>query len=301
MKNQSIPLVAIVGRPNVGKSTIFNRIVGDRQAIVSDIAGTTRDRLITETEWGETRFLLVDTGGLESTDSTTSTQTQILEKVQSQVDVAIADADVIIFATDANTGITADDSEVAQKLRMAGNQVVLAVNKADNIQREADTSEFYKLGLGDPVPISAYHNYGVDDLMTSVVQRLPNKDLMNDFQSDVRLSIVGRANVGKSQLLNALTGDDRSIVSDVPGTTRDAIDSSISHKDKSVLLIDTAGIRKKKKVDETIEKFSVVKALQAIDLADSVVVIIDASEGITDQDLSLIGLVINSGRAFCLR
>ena len=300
MKNQAIPLVAIVGRPNVGKSTIFNRIVGDRQAIVSDIAGTTRDRLITETEWGETRFLLVDTGGLESTDSTTSTQTQILEKVQSQVDVASADADVIIFATDANTGITADDAEVAQKLRMAGNQVVLAVNKADNIQREADTSEFYKLGLGDPVPISAYHNYGVDDLMTSVVQRLPNKDLMNDFQSDVRLSIVGRANVGKSQLLNALTGDDRSIVSDVPGTTRDAIDSSISHKDKSVLLIDTAGIRRRGRIEPGIENYSVIRSIRAVERSEVSLLVLDATELATGQDSHVASYLLQAYRGIVI-
>ena len=276
MKNHAIPLVAIVGRPNVGKSTIFNRIIGDRQAIVSHIAGTTRDRLITQTEWANKTFLLVDTGGLESANTNLSTATEILDKVKSQVDVAISDADVIIFSTDATTGITPDDVEVAQKLRVAGNQVVLAVNKADNFQREADTSEFYKLGLGDPIPISAYHNHGIDDLMISVVERLPNNDLNNEFESDVSLSIIGRANVGKSQLLNALTGDDRSIVSDVPGTTRDAIDSSISHKDKSILLIDTAGIRRRGRVEPGIENYSVIRSIRALERSEVSLLVLDA-------------------------
>ena len=300
MKNQAIPLVAIVGRPNVGKSTIFNRIIGDRQAIVSDIAGTTRDRLITETEWRDIKFLLVDTGGLESTDSTSSTKTQILEKVQSQVDVAIADADVIIFATDANTGITADDAAVGQKLRMSGHQVVLAVNKADNIQREADTSEFYKLGLGDPIPISAYHNQGIDDLMISVVDRLPDNNLINDLVSDVRLSIIGRANVGKSQLLNALTGDNRSIVSDMPGTTRDAIDSSISHKDKSILLIDTAGIRRRGRIEPGIENYSVIRSLRAVERSEVSLLVMDATELATGQDSHVASYLLQAHRGIVI-
>ena len=300
MKNHTIPLVAIVGRPNVGKSTIFNRIIGDRQAIVSDIAGTTRDRLITQTEWSDKRFLLVDTGGLESTNTTLSSTAEILDKVQSQVDVAISDADVIIFATDANTGITPDDAEVAQKLRVAGNQVVLAVNKADNIQKEANTSEFYKLGLGDPVPISAYHNQGIDDLMMSVVERLPSNDLDNDLESDVRLSIVGRANVGKSQLLNALTGDNRSIVSDVPGTTRDAIDSSISYKDKSILLIDTAGIRRRGRIEPGIENYSVMRSMRALERSEVSLLVIDATELATGQDAHVASYVLQAYRGIVI-
>ncbi|MDP6771708.1 MAG: ribosome biogenesis GTPase Der, partial [Anaerolineales bacterium] len=300
MKNHAMPLVAIVGRPNVGKSTIFNRIIGDRQAIVSDIAGTTRDRLITETEWADKRFLLVDTGGLESTDPTTSPATQILEKVQSQVDVAIEDADVIIFATDADTGITPDDAEVAQKLRVSGNKVVLAVNKADNIQREADTSEFYKLGLGDPIPISAYHNHGVDDLMMSVVEHLPSNDLINQFESDVRLSIVGRANVGKSQLLNALTGDNRSIVSNIPGTTRDAIDSSIRHKDKSILLIDTAGIRRRGRIEPGIENYSVIRSIRAVERSEVSLLVLDATELATSQDSHVASYLLQAYRGIVI-
>ena len=300
MKNHAMPLVAIVGRPNVGKSTIFNRIIGDRQAIVSDIAGTTRDRLITETEWANKRFLLVDTGGLESTDPTTSPAAQILDKVQSQVEVAIEDADVIIFATDADTGITPDDSEVAQKLRVSGNKVVLAVNKADNIQREADTSEFYKLGLGDPIPISAYHNHGVDDLMMSVVERLPSNDLINQIESDVRLSIVGRANVGKSQLLNALTGDNRSIVSDIPGTTRDAIDSSIRHKDKSILLIDTAGIRRRGRIEPGIENYSVIRSIRAVERSEVSLLVLDATELATSQDSHVASYLLQAYRGIVI-
>ena len=300
MKNHAMPLVAIVGRPNVGKSTIFNRIIGDRQAIVSDIAGTTRDRLITETEWANKRFLLVDTGGLESTDPTTSPTAQILDKVQSQVEVAIEDADVIIFATDADTGITPDDSEVAQKLRVSGNKVVLAVNKADNIQREADTSEFYKLGLGAPIPISAYHNHGVDDLMMSVVERLPSNDLNNQIESDVRLSIVGRANVGKSQLLNALTGDNRSIVSDIPGTTRDAIDSSIRHKDKSILLIDTAGIRRRGRIEPGIENYSVIRSIRAVERSEVSLLVLDATELATSQDSHVASYLLQAYRGIVI-
>ena len=300
MKNHAMPLVAIVGRPNVGKSTIFNRIIGDRQAIVSDIAGTTRDRLITETEWANKRFLLVDTGGLESTDPTTSPTAQILDKVQSQVEVAIEDADVIIFATDADTGITPDDAEVAQKLRVSGNKVVLAVNKADNIQREADTSEFYKLGLGDPIPISAYHNHGVDDLMMSVVERLPSNDLNNQIESDVRLSIVGRANVGKSQLLNALTGDNRSIVSDIPGTTRDAIDSSIRHKDKSILLIDTAGIRRRGRIEPGIENYSVIRSIRAVERSEVSLLVLDATELATSQDSHVASYLLQAYRGIVI-
>ena len=300
MENHAMPLVAIVGRPNVGKSTIFNRIIGDRQAIVSDIAGTTRDRLITETEWANKRFLLVDTGGLESTDPTTSPTAQILDKVQSQVEVAIEDADVIIFATDADTGITPDDAEVAQKLRVSGNKVVLAVNKADNIQREADTSEFYKLGLGDPIPISAYHNHGVDDLMMSVVERLPSNDLNNQIESDVRLSIVGRANVGKSQLLNALTGDNRSIVSDIPGTTRDAIDSSIRHKDKSILLIDTAGIRRRGRIEPGIENYSVIRSIRAVERSEVSLLVLDATELATSQDSHVASYLLQAYRGIVI-
>ena len=300
MKNHAMPLVAIVGRPNVGKSTIFNRIIGDRQAIVSDIAGTTRDRLITETEWANKRFLLVDTGGLESTDPTTSPTAQILDKVQSQVEVAIEDADVIIFATDADTGITPDDAEVAQKLRVSGNKVVLAVNKADNIQREADTSEFYKLGLGDPIPISAYHNHGVDDLMMSVVERLPSNDLIKQIESDVRLSIVGRANVGKSQLLNALTGDNRSIVSDIPGTTRDAIDSSIRHKDKSILLIDTAGIRRRGRIEPGIENYSVIRSIRAVERSEVSLLVLDATELATSQDSHVASYLLQAYRGIVI-
>ncbi|PZC46750.1 MAG: GTP-binding protein [Chloroflexi bacterium] len=300
MKNHAIPLVAIVGRPNVGKSTIFNRIIGDRQAIVSDIAGTTRDRLITQTEWADTTFLLVDTGGLESANTNLSTPSEILDKVQSQVDVAISDADVIIFATDANTGITPDDVEVAQKLRVAGNQVVLAVNKADNFQREANTAEFYKLGLGDPIPISAYHNHGVDNLMLSVIERLPNNDLNNEFESDVRLAIIGRANVGKSQMLNSLTGDNRSIVSHVPGTTRDAIDSSISHKDKSILLIDTAGIRRRGSVEPGIENYSVIRSIRAVDRSEVCLLVLDASELATSQDSHVASYLLQAYRGIVI-
>ena len=221
------PLVAIVGRPNVGKSTLFNRLVGRPVSIVSDVAGTTRDRVSTETVWADYPFILVDTGGLdERNDGGEATPTQIWEKVRSQIDVAIEDADVIIMLTDVGTGLTPADYDVAEALRRARKSVIVAVNKSDNVSREQEVFDFYDLGLGDPIPISAYHNVGVDDLMSKVIASFPPEPDMPEVDADLKVALVGRTNAGKSMLLNALVGEERSIVSETPGTTRDAVDTA---------------------------------------------------------------------------
>ena len=231
------PLVAIVGRPNVGKSTLFNRLVGRPISIVSDIAGTTRDRVSTETVWAEYPFILVDTGGLaERNDGTEATPTQIWEKVRSQIDVAIEDADIIVMVTDVGTGLTPADHDVAAALRRARKPVIVAVNKSDNVGREQQVFDFYDLGLGDPIPISAYHNVGVDDLMSEVISAFPSEPDMPELEADLKIALVGRTNAGKSMLLNSLVGHERSIVSETPGTTRDAVDTLITRDDRRTLI-----------------------------------------------------------------
>ena len=218
----SKPVVAIVGRPNVGKSTLFNRLVGRSVAIVSKMAGTTRDRVTTETEWGEHLFILVDTGGLEIFP-----ETAIWRQVRIQIETAIEDADVIVMMVDVTQGVTPDDIDVAAQLRPSGRKIVLAANKADTEARGASVAEFYELGLGDPYPVSAYHNIGLDDVMAEVIKSFPDETAFPEQEADLRLAIVGRPNVGKSMMLNAITGEERSIVSDVPGTTLDIVDRMI--------------------------------------------------------------------------
>ncbi len=294
------PLVAIVGRPNVGKSTLYNRIAGDRSAIVSEIAGTTRDRLMTDVEWGGTGFVLIDTGGHEL-EPTHSTQVAgLTEPVRNQVEVAIADADVIVLVVDAVDGITPDDEDVAHSLRMAGKPLVLAANKADNPERESTSLEFHSLGIGDPIPLSAYHNRGVDDLMARVVDALPPTEPDFESPADLSLAIVGRANTGKSQLLNAIAGEDRSIVSDVPGTTRDAIDTLIERDGTSMLLIDTAGIRRRGSVERGIERYSVLRSLRAIERAQVGLLLLDATELATAQDAHIASYVIDAHRGIVI-
>ena len=289
------PLVAIVGRPNVGKSTLFNRLEGQRRAVVSHVAGTTRDRVAAEAEWGERIITVVDTGGLDL-----HPETDLLEKVKSQVGVAIDDADVIIMVVDANTGATAADADVADELRRSEKPVVLAANKADNQVREAQALEFYELGLGEPLPISAYHNRGIDDLMDRVLDSISDEPAPTDPDADFSLAIVGRTNVGKSMLLNAITGQDRAIVSETPGTTRDAIDTLITWNGQSVLLIDTAGIRRSGKIEPGIERYSVLRAIRAIDRADVAVLLMDAAELGTSQDAHVAGYVVDSHRGVVL-
>ena len=290
------PLVAIVGRPNVGKSSLFNRISGDRTAIVSEIPGTTRDRLATEAEWAGIGFMLIDTGGLELAPTRATEQAGLSEKVRAQIGTAMADADVIIFAVDTCDGLTPDDEDIAHSLRMADQPVVLAATKADNGNREAAALEFYSLGIGDPIAVSAYHNRGVDDLMAAVTAALPDPGPDYGLSADLSLAIVGRTNAGKSMLLNRISGEERSIVSEMPGTTRDAVDTLIERDGASILLIDTAGIRRRGSVQPGIERYSVLRSLRAIDRSQVAVLLLDATELATAQDAHIASYVLRAER-----
>ena len=289
------PVVAIVGRPNVGKSTLFNRLVGRSVAIVSKQSGTTRDRVTMETMWADHPFILVDTGGLELFPDT-----DLWRQVRFQVETAIEDADVIIMVVDVTQGVTVSDLEVAEVLRPGGKPVVLAVNKVDTDRKAEGAPEFHELGLGEPYPISGYHNLGLDDMMTEVLSAFPPEPEFPEPDADLRLAIVGRPNVGKSQLLNALTGENRSIVSDVPGTTRDTIDTLINYRDMDILLIDTAGIRRRGKIGTGVEKYSVIRSVRAIDRADVVILLMDAMEPATAQDTHIAGYILDSYKGFIL-
>lgn len=283
------PLVAIVGRPNVGKSTFFNKVVGKKISIVENFPGVTRDRLYADAEWCGRYFTLVDTGGLElkSTD-------QMWRHIQKQAEIAIETADVIILFTDAKSGLNASDEDVAMKLRKSGKPVILAVNKLDNYDPEK-LYEFYNLGLGEPFGISSEHGSGIGDLLDEVCTKL---DAFGDKEDDnsIKLAVVGKPNAGKSSLCNKLLGFDRTIVSDIAGTTRDAIDTPFIYKDQKYTLIDTAGIRKKKSVEEDLEYYSVLRALGAIRRADVCIIMIDANEGVTEQDVKICGYVHEQGK-----
>lgn len=285
------PVVALVGRPNVGKSTLFNRLIGERLAIVEDVPGTTRDRLYGDAEWTGVPFVVVDTGGLADDPSN-----DMLGAIRSQAEVAMAEADVIVFLVDAADGLTAADEDVAERLRLTKKPVVLAVNKADNAERRLNAVEFYPLGLGEPVPISAIHGTGTGDLLDQIVAELPVTPEDEEDES-IKIAIVGRPNVGKSSLLNRLLGEQRSIVSDVPGTTRDAIDTQIRYSGQDITLIDTAGIRRRGKVEVGIEKYSVLRAMRAIQRADVALLLTDGAEGITAQDAHVAGYIIEEGKS----
>jgi GTP-binding protein len=302
------PIVALVGRPNVGKSTLFNRIVGRRVAIVEDLPGTTRDRLYADADWRGVDFVVVDTGGLEVTggrgqrvkDSRPPATAQtvgvesglFLDQMRGQAQIAIAEAEVVIFLVDAETGLTASDQEVADILRRAEKPVILAANKADNDRRRADAVEFYALGLGDPIAVSALHGHGTGDLMDAIVEALPLTEEEEEEDERVRVAIVGRPNVGKSSLLNRLLGQERVIVSEVPGTTRDAIDMEIEFDGERIVLIDTAGIRRRGKIAPGVEKYSVLRALKAINRADVCLLLVDAQDGVTAQDQHIAGYIL---------
>ncbi|MGQ9829628.1 MAG: ribosome biogenesis GTPase Der [Roseiflexus sp.] len=290
------PIVALVGRPNVGKSTLFNRLIGERRAIVEDIPGTTRDRLYGDTEWNGRVFTVVDTAGLllDEDDLTPGTpQPEIARRVREQAELAIEEADAIIFIVDSREGLTAADAAVAEVLRRASKPVVLAANKADNRERALDTVEFYALNLGEPIPMSAYHGIGVGDVLDRVTDVLPIIEADED-DTAVKIAIVGRPNVGKSSLLNRLLGQDRSVVSDVPGTTRDSIDTPIEIDGIRALLIDTAGIRRRGKIERGLERYSVMRALRAVERADVALLLIDATEGVTAQDTHIAGMILES-------
>lgn len=292
------PLVAIVGRPNVGKSTFFNRMIGERVAIVEDMPGTTRDRLYGDTDWNGREFTLIDTGGLElGTDipvgqvGLTGQPGDIMKHVMAQAQLAIEEADVIVFMVDARSGITAADNEVAELLRRTKKPVILGANKADNAERRMDAVEFYSLGLGEPVVLSSLQGVGTGDLLDRIVEELPPEEEGAEEEEDERprIAIVGRPNVGKSSLLNAILGFERSIVSEVPGTTRDAIDTEVQFRERKLVLIDTAGIRRRGRVGPGVEKYSVLRSSRAIERADVAVLVIDASEGLAAQDTHIAG------------
>jgi GTP-binding protein len=286
------PLVAIVGRQNVGKSTLFNRIVGRRLAIVEDLPGTTRDRLYADAEWQGRVFTLVDTGGL-----VLGSEDDLLARVRMQAQQAAADADVIVFVTDVLDGVTATDQEIVDILRRTQKPIILAANKADTPQRRMDVADFYSLGLGEVYAISALHGTDVADLLDAVVTSFPRIREREEEPAAVRVAIVGRTNVGKSSLLNALLREERAIVSEIAGTTRDAIDTSLRWHGQRVILIDTAGIRKRGKVVPGVEKYSVLRALKAIDRADVALLLIDGSEGVTAQDAHIAGYILEASKS----
>lgn len=285
------PVIAIVGRPNVGKSTIFNRIVGERVSIVEDIPGVTRDRIYSSAEWLNHDFNIIDTGGIDIGDE------PFLEQIRQQAEIAIDEADVIIFLTNGREGVTSADEVVAKILYKAKKPVVLAVNKIDNPEMRDQIYDFYSLGFGEPFPISGSHGLGLGDLLDEAAKHFPKHE-SNDYGEDViKFSLIGRPNVGKSSLVNAILGEDRVIVSNIAGTTRDAIDSRLTYNGQKYVIIDTAGMRKKGKVYESTEKYSVLRALRAIERSDVVLVVIDGEEGIIEQDKRIAGYAHEAGRA----
>ena len=287
----SKPIIAIVGRPNVGKSMLFNKIIGRRLSIVEDTPGVTRDRIYGESDWRGRKFTLIDTGGIEP-----RTDNQILAFMRSQAQIAIDNATVIVFLCDIKTGMTASDQEVASMLQRCGKPVVLAVNKVDQGQ-SPDIYEFYNLGLGDPIAVSAVHGHGTGDLLDACVQYFPPEDEEEEEDDAIKVAVIGKPNAGKSSLVNKILGEERVIVSNVAGTTRDAIDSRFTNSKGSFIFIDTAGMRKKSKVEEDIEKYSVLRATMAIDRADVCLIMIDATEGVTEQDTKVAGMAHEAGKA----
>ncbi|WP_400163805.1 ribosome biogenesis GTPase Der [Brevibacillus sp. TJ4] len=287
-----LPVVAIVGRPNVGKSTIFNRLVGERIAIVEDKPGVTRDRLYGKGEWLTRSFHVIDTGGIEFGETD-----EILTQMRYQAELAIDEADVIVMITDGRTGVTDADQELARMLNRTGKPVVLAVNKIDNPDMRADIYDFYTLGLGDPYPISGSHGLGLGDMLEAVALHFPPVDEDNLGDDVIRVSIIGRPNVGKSSLTNAILGEERVIVSEVAGTTRDAIDTPFERDGQHYILVDTAGMRKRGKVYEATEKYSVMRAMRSIEDSDVVLVVLNGEEGIIEQDKKIAGYAHEAGRA----
>ena len=279
------PIVAIVGRPNVGKSTLFNRLAGKRLAIIEDEPGTTRDRLYTDLTWRDSAFAVVDTGGL-----LLSPDSDIAENIKQQVEIAVAEADAIIFLVDVVDGVTHMDRDIAEMLRRSGKPLVLAANKADNEQRTYQAEEFHQLAIGDPLPISAHHNVGIDELLDQVVDSLPYAAPEEETEM-MKVAIVGRPNVGKSMMLNAILGQERAIVTETPGTTRDAIDTVFEYNGQRMLLIDTAGIRRRGRIESGVERYSVLRAQRAIDRADVALLITDATEPVTAQDTHIAGYI----------
>jgi len=285
------PTVAIVGRPNVGKSTIFNRIVGERISIVEDIPGVTRDRIYSSAEWLNQEFSIIDTGGIDIGDE------PFLEQIRQQAEIAIDEADVIIFLANGREGVTSADEEVAKILYKTKKPIVMAVNKVDNPEMRSDIYDFYALGFGEVFPISGSHGLGLGDLLDEVLKHFPEREPDQYDETTIRFSLIGRPNVGKSSLVNALLGQERVIVSNVAGTTRDAIDTPLTRDGQDYVIIDTAGMRKKGKVYESTEKYSVLRALRAMERSDVVLVVLDGEEGIIEQDKKIAGYAHEAGRA----
>jgi len=286
------PLVALVGRPNVGKSTLFNRLIGERRAIVEAVAGTTRDRHYGDVEWNGQVFTLIDTGGL-----VLSASDAITEQIRVQAQVAIAEADVIVFLTDIMDGVMGPDAEIADLLRRTHKPIILIVNKADNLKREMNVHEFYSLGLGEPLTVSALQGLSTGELLDKVVEAIPQSPVVEEEPEALHIALVGRTNVGKSSLLNRVLGEQRVIVSNVQGTTRDAIDTMVRFHGQDIVLIDTAGIRKRGSIERGIEKYSVLRALKAISRADVVLLLLDAVEGVTAQDMHVAGYIIEQSKS----
>jgi len=289
-----LPIVAIVGRPNVGKSTLFNRIIGSRLSITDDQPGITRDRIYAKSEWLTRQFNVIDTGGIDFDDA------PFIHEIKSQAEIAIDEADLIVLVCDIRTGITDEDQYIARMLYKANKPVVLALNKADDVNLTDTMYEFYSLGLGDPIPVSSQHGIGVGDLLDSIVHRLPKVDTPDYEEDRIKLCLIGRPNVGKSSLTNSLLGEERVIVSKIEGTTRDSIDSLFTHDDQDYVVIDTAGLRKRGKVYENAEKYSVLRALSAIDRADVCLILIDAETGIREQDKKIAGYTLDAGKAIMI-
>ena len=292
----SKPIVAIIGKPNVGKSTFFNYLVGSRVSIVQDTPGVTRDRIYADTNWRGRNFTLIDTAGIEP-----ESEDIILSQMREQANLAVSMADVIVFLTDIRQGITVADQEIAVMLKKSGKPIVLVCNKADNFEKDREEIyEFYNLGLGDPYPISASNAIGIGDVLDKIYESFPEKTQDEDEDDIIKVAVIGKPNVGKSSLINKILGENRTIVSDIAGTTRDAIDSRFENEKGKYILIDTAGIRKKSKVKESIEKFSIMRTLLAIERADVCLMMIDALEGVTDQDAKIAGEAHEAGKGIII-
>ena len=286
----SKPVVAVVGRPNVGKSTLFNVLAGERIAIVKDTPGVTRDRIYADASWLNRDFTLIDTGGIEP-----DTKDVILSQMREQAEIAIATADVILFLTDVRQGLLDADAKVADMLRRSKKPVVLVVNKVDSFEKYMpDVYEFYNLGIGEPHPVSAASRLGIGDMLDEIVKHFDTKDSGEEEDDRPKVAVIGKPNVGKSSLVNRLIGENRVIVSDIAGTTRDAVDSSVKYNGEEYVFIDTAGLRRKSKIKEDLERYSIIRAVAAVERADAVIILIDATEGVTEQDAK-----IEIGRASC--
>ncbi len=288
-----LPVVAVVGRPNVGKSTLFNKLIGQKLSIVEDTPGVTRDRIYAQCEWRNRKFMVVDTGGIEPKE-----EDKMLTLMRQQAEIAIDHADVIVFVTDVRSGVTANDYAVAEMLQKSGKPIVLAVNKCDTLgEVPMDVYEFYNLGIGEPFPVSSVHGHGTGDMLDEILSYFPEEEPETIEETDIRVAIIGKPNAGKSSLINRIAGEERVIVSDIAGTTRDATDTIIEREENRYIFIDTAGIRKKSKITEKIEHFSVLRAYMAIDRADVCVMMIDATVGFTEQDSKVAGYAHEQGKA----